>query len=335
MNQRDNTWDAVKGIGIILMVVGHSSCPMVMHDFIYLFHMGLFFFVSGRFLKVGLGGQFLKFVNKKIKGLYVPFVKWGLIFTVLHNVFYSLGWYEDTYAFGKMIRQMLMVLTFKSIDEPLLGPIWFLKSLFFGSIITYLICLLHSKKLQISIAVLLYLVAWSCGSVFLPYMLNREIGIVIAIYLGYSLKNSKMECSWIVFCLISVVLFVMACYVKIDVIACMWGPLGAFPVCAVMGVLLSRKIVVWTEEKVRCVFTFLTNVGRNSLYVLIFHFTGFHILSTVLVYCGVGERMTLSNVTVLGGINHTIWFVAYSVFGIIFSLAYLQAKKIIIKNNEK
>lgn len=56
MNQRDNTWDAVKGIGIILMVVGHSGCPMVMHDFIYLFHMGLFFFVSGRFLKVGLGG---------------------------------------------------------------------------------------------------------------------------------------------------------------------------------------------------------------------------------------------------------------------------------------
>lgn len=331
MNQRDNTWDAVKGIGIILMVVGHSGCPLMMHDFIYLFHMGLFFFVSGRFLKVGLGGQFLKFVNKKIKGLYLPFVKWGLIFTVLHNVFYFLGWYEDAYTFGKVVRQMLMVLTFKSIDEPLLGPIWFLKSLFFGCVITYLICLLHNKKLQIGIVVLLYLIAWICGSVFLPYMINREIGIVIAIYLGYRLKNNKMECSWTVFSLISVILLVMAYYVKIDIIACMWGPLGAFPVYAVMGVLLSRKIVVWIEEKVKCVFAVLTNIGRNSLYILIFHFTGFHILSTLLVYCGVGEQTTLSNVTVLSGINHTIWFVVYSVFGIIFSLLYPQAKKIIIK----
>ena len=53
MKQRDSTWDAVKGIGIILMVIGHSGCPTFLHDFIYLFHMGLFFFVSGRYLKMG------------------------------------------------------------------------------------------------------------------------------------------------------------------------------------------------------------------------------------------------------------------------------------------
>lgn len=56
---RDSTWDAVKGIGIIMMVIGHSGCPVYIHDFIYMFHMGLFFFVSGKFLKVKRGGDFL------------------------------------------------------------------------------------------------------------------------------------------------------------------------------------------------------------------------------------------------------------------------------------
>lgn len=56
---RDNSWDALKGIGILLMVIGHSGCPEYLRSFIYLFHMGLFYYVSGRFLK--RGGQ--KFIN--------------------------------------------------------------------------------------------------------------------------------------------------------------------------------------------------------------------------------------------------------------------------------
>lgn len=38
--QRDLTWDAIKGIAIMLMVVGHSGCPSYLRNFIYLFHMG-------------------------------------------------------------------------------------------------------------------------------------------------------------------------------------------------------------------------------------------------------------------------------------------------------
>lgn len=48
---RDYTWDVVRGIGILMVVLGHCAMrPLV--DFVYLFHMGLFFFVSGYFLKI-------------------------------------------------------------------------------------------------------------------------------------------------------------------------------------------------------------------------------------------------------------------------------------------
>lgn len=75
--QRDLTWDAIKGIAIMLMVVGHSGCPSYLRNFIYLFHMGLFYYASGHFFKVkGMAG-FLPYLKKKLTGLYWPFVKWG------------------------------------------------------------------------------------------------------------------------------------------------------------------------------------------------------------------------------------------------------------------
>ena len=48
--ERDITWDIVRGIGILLVLVGHSGCPIILKNFIYLFHMGLFLFVSGLFI---------------------------------------------------------------------------------------------------------------------------------------------------------------------------------------------------------------------------------------------------------------------------------------------
>lgn len=62
MPQRDNTWDAVKGIAILMMVAVHAGCPTAMTHFITLFHMGVFYYVGGIFLKVnGLTGGVIGF----------------------------------------------------------------------------------------------------------------------------------------------------------------------------------------------------------------------------------------------------------------------------------
>lgn len=78
-NQRDITWDCVKGLAMILVVVGHSGCSASIHQFIYLFHMGLFFYISGLFIKKGNSLSYFKtFVWKKLKGLYKPYVIWAV-----------------------------------------------------------------------------------------------------------------------------------------------------------------------------------------------------------------------------------------------------------------
>ena len=48
---RDNYIAIAKALGIMLMVMGHSGCPDFLYRFIYMFHMPLFFFCSGFFMK--------------------------------------------------------------------------------------------------------------------------------------------------------------------------------------------------------------------------------------------------------------------------------------------
>lgn len=44
---RNKTIDISRGIAIILMVIGHSGCNEYVRKFIYLFHMAVFFMISG------------------------------------------------------------------------------------------------------------------------------------------------------------------------------------------------------------------------------------------------------------------------------------------------
>lgn len=48
-NKRNIEIDIIKGLAIVLMVLGHAETPI--HNFIYLFHMAVFFIAAGYFYK--------------------------------------------------------------------------------------------------------------------------------------------------------------------------------------------------------------------------------------------------------------------------------------------
>ena len=68
--QRDPVLDSMRGIGIVLMVLGHSGFPGT--GFIYLFHMALFFMLSGWLFS--LRGGLVHFAKRKVVTLWLPFV---------------------------------------------------------------------------------------------------------------------------------------------------------------------------------------------------------------------------------------------------------------------
>ena len=87
---RDAALDAMRGIGIVLMVLGHSG--FAGSDFIYLFHMALFFMLSGYFFHMsGEGAALRRFCLRRVAALWLPFVLANTAFTVCNNLFLRLN----------------------------------------------------------------------------------------------------------------------------------------------------------------------------------------------------------------------------------------------------
>lgn len=126
MNERIHWIDIVKGIGIILVVVGHTIKVPAIQAWIYSFHMPLFFFLSGYLLESKTITDSRFFINK-CKSLLLPFF-------VFRLVLFIYWYYVECY--------------FRPLD---IGPIWFLIVLFFAEIITAPILCKHRKITHILI----------------------------------------------------------------------------------------------------------------------------------------------------------------------------------------
>lgn len=134
---RDIAIDMVKGICIILMVAGHAVPFKGWYvELFYIFRMPCFFIASGYLFKERNLDTPAKYVRRKVKGLWWPFVFWSLVFLAGHNLMAFLNFYDHTYTTGDMIslagRYLLTAGT-----EQLLGGFWFLSSLLFATVAGY------------------------------------------------------------------------------------------------------------------------------------------------------------------------------------------------------
>lgn len=120
--------DGARGIGILLIVLGHVI-PMTtpISHFIYSFHVPLFFFLSGMVLqKRSMCRQsFLNFIRRKTGSLLYPYVMFSVLSLVCDRLLDSLD------RFGGNIPGTVLLLG----D----GPLWFLPALFIAEVLFYVI----------------------------------------------------------------------------------------------------------------------------------------------------------------------------------------------------
>lgn len=157
MTNRNSTVDITKGIGIILVVLGHNSMvlhePGVLFRVIFSFHMPLFFFLSGIFLKES--SQFNKFIISRVDSLLKPYF---VILTTLGviNLLAGVATTGTVYPahfryFAGMLYGTGSTIAWDAWDWM---PLWFLPHLFLSSAFALLIL----KSLHSSRVCLVYLV---------------------------------------------------------------------------------------------------------------------------------------------------------------------------------
>lgn len=337
----------LKAIGIVLVVLGHSGHDfIVVQRFIYMFHMPLFFIVSGFcFREDYIESPFL-FIRKKLKGLWWPYVKYGFVFMLIHMVMLKLnlllGIYDD-FAFSREIYSIkeINVKVFKSLfflyTEDWVGVFWFLKSLFWGSIIS---CLLLKVFRMCKQGVLLVLIILSL-IIFMDNILKKPIPIfnlasreflaALLFIIGYCFKRYQIREFNVYFMLLSIAITWCGSFFW-------YMELGwwYYDNIIILPYILTSILLVWSLysflSKIRinnhlsCLLNF---IGANSLNFMIWHTFTFKMVSIfICLYYG-----TTLGPLELNPIDYNYaangWWILYFLFSLIFISGWIYLRSIL------
>lgn len=138
MSKRIEYIDIARGIGILLVVLGHNDFALISpfaYQVVYSFHMPLFFFLSGYFINTALG--FWSFTSKRFNSLLKPY-----LFTVFMIYFVSVSFEKMGFrtALGRIIKSLYASGYY--IDWV---QLWFLPHLFVVSLYAFFFYKLFAK----------------------------------------------------------------------------------------------------------------------------------------------------------------------------------------------
>lgn len=172
----------LKGIGIILVVIGHTvTLPSVFHSAIYSFHMPLFFVISGYLFNIE------KPVCALAKRLLLPLFVYMLLVVVPQETITILNG-ETTIP--KALWRFVNVYTYNQATA-----FWFPYSLFISLVIYKYLMLKHSKDSFVICVILLFIAYMLCfldlPQKYFPLAINRVFFITPLLILGGYLRRRK------------------------------------------------------------------------------------------------------------------------------------------------
>ena len=283
--------DLFRGIGIILMVMGHIGFGRWFDYYIHAFNMPMFFFISGFFFKSKPVEELktMDFIKKKARTLIVPYAFFGS--------FHYLIWYAITEK--KETNPLLHLVSFNTEGLPIAGALWFLTALFFTNIFYFFLNrYIKNNRIRnfcvIGIALLgnaaIYILPFR-----MPYALDSAMVGVGLFHIAYCMR-SKMNHKnvsklfdldkWqliVVGGLVTVLIFVN------DSINMRTGDYACIPLfwvnavtTIVIGINLSRKMLHCKLKFLVPINKYLQDCGEKSIVYL-----GFNQLAILIVEYGV------------------------------------------------
>lgn len=175
--------DIAKGIGIFLMVFGHSGLPISIHDWIYSFHMPFFFILSGFFFQSGkysLGD----FIKRKVKTLLVPYV---FFVTIIELLRYGANLIGLDVPQPKSIHDII-------IHGKDMGATWFLLSLFLTEVFYHVINkVIKNMWMSLLVILVIFSASYYCYwcDIHISYKLEILGATMLYYYCGHVLSTLR------------------------------------------------------------------------------------------------------------------------------------------------
>ena len=260
MKDRKTYIDVARGIGIILMVLGHIGLGDKFYTSVYSFHMPLFFFISGLLFTIPNKEKLLK----RCKSLIIPYISLGATLFLLD---WALGGFDFT--------KLQHLLWDNSNGLPVESALWFLTAM----LTCQLVYIILDKMIRNDVALLLCSCAISIITCFvtnhfgiiLPFSIQAGLVGMAYFSVGRFLANKKVydgktvPYAAISFCLIPALL-VIATFLPLHNMRS--GLYGIVPIAEIIALILCACVVYISKFVPNKLGKMITHYGKNSIIYL-------------------------------------------------------------------
>jgi len=277
------TWvDITKGITIVLMVLGHSNLPLFAEYWIFIFHMPLFFILSGMTTNWAKG-NLLSFSLNKLRKLGIPFFIYsGICLIAIHymhlaSLTWSRGWGEFA--------------------------LWFVPVLFVALIIAKVVYSVP-EKIRLALFFLLPFISVSLRyfSIDLPWNMSVTPYAAFFIMLGGYIKNllPKFQLTniWWLFTTLWVT-FAISNFWHLDMAHNQCLPILPITIGAIIGSLFMISISMIVDKHFSTLSKVCQTIGRETFVIIAFSQI---IIMTLNKYWQVGSIVKYALLTMILGI---------------------------------
>lgn len=334
------------------MVMGHSCAPIT--KFIYLFHMALFFMISGYFFKEKCYSNtenLKEFIKRKVKSLYLPLVLFSTFIVLSHNFFLDinilsnnpliekmhLGKTFEYYSHFDVIRKLFYVYILAWPEH----ATWFLKALFMISVSFGVGCCIVSKiclKKTFFETIRAFICINCLGLGFLCHCLHfnfYQIGTMLTcsflFYLGIIYKKNEHQIHSNLWILILSFLFLLYCTFNLPNQFELVQNRYDNPVILIMAS-ITGFLFILEVSKILSKFIYLKQtlsyIGKNTMVILCFHFLFLKLVTYIQIIIYHRPSYMLASFPVL--ISSDGWWILYTITGIagplILSCLYKKCK---------
>lgn len=286
--------DTAKAIAVILVGIGHYACPDNLRTCIYVFHMPLFFILSGYTLSVQKYG-IKEFVKRKVKSLLIPWAIGVVAQVLFRDALILLKGSSGGYSFYTIPQRLAVCwrIDFGGIFDPFY---WFLPCLFITEIVLYFVLQYTKTKKGIFMVLFVCVVAmyaYEFVDKLLPWCIDLLPSTCLFVTFGYMLKNeyssvinsmSKIK-SLIIGLFIFICGFIVGLFnrkisgVSVDISG---GQYGNIALCIIGALACSVGMILLCK----CISNkFLRYIGKNSLYFYLVQPFAYRFAEAILIVC--------------------------------------------------
>lgn len=292
MTQRNISFDIMKGIGMLAVIIGHiNDIPyMPWRHLCFSFHMPLFFLLGGYFYKIN--PDIKSDISKSFKRLIIPYLAAASIM-VVYSIFISIS-KCDLWEVPKEIAAAAFGSggyhhSFLLAKVRPIGAIWFLLALFWCRTFFNIINVRHNHPFLTAGIVAIIATLIDYYIINLPFAILPGLSAMMFYALGYYFKIKETPI-WIKFALIISYPFSFF-FCKIYMVQCAYQlyPLAIAGACG--GTLLVYLLSDLIRKKTLYISKSLSWIGRLSLVILCWHML--ETLCHVYIHVGLPKNLWL------------------------------------------